>query len=82
MCIALVTMIIWLISGREHRFSRLQGVYLFWLSAAPVHLVLATPVAIMVGSGKGAKTEYFLKQLKALKLPEKPILFALIKQVR
>ncbi len=81
MCIALVTMIIWLISGQSIGFSLARGISVLVISC-PCALGLATPVAIMVGSGKGAKNGILFKQLKALKLPEKPILFALIKQVR
>ncbi len=70
MCIALVTMIIWLISGQSIGFSLARGISVLVISC-PCALGLATPVAIMVGSGKGAKNGILFKTAESLEITGK-----------
>ncbi len=63
--IALITTIIWLAIGREVGFSLARGITVLVISC-PCALGLATPVAIMVGSGKGAKNGILFKTAEAL----------------
>lgn len=63
--IALITTIIWLSIGREVGFSLARGITVLVISC-PCALGLATPVAIMVGSGKGAKNGILFKTAEAL----------------
>lgn len=52
--IALATMLIWLIAGESIGYSLARGIAVLVISC-PCALGLATPVAIMVGNGLGAK---------------------------
>ena len=63
--IALVTLIIWLIAGREFGFALARAISVLVISC-PCALGLATPVAIMVGSGLGAKNGVLFKTAAAL----------------
>lgn len=58
--IALVTFAIWLAVGQTVGFAIARGVSVLVISC-PCALGLATPVAIMVGSGKGAKNGILFK---------------------
>lgn len=53
-CIAIATMIIWLLVGQSFGFALARGISVLVISC-PCALGLATPVAIMVGNGMGSK---------------------------
>ena len=63
--IALVTLAGWLIAGKPFSFAIARGISVLVISC-PCALGLATPVAIMVGSGVGAKTGVLYKTAAAL----------------
>lgn len=63
--IALLTTIGWLIAGREFSFAIARGISVLVISC-PCALGLATPVAIMVGSGMGAKNGILYKTAASL----------------
>ena len=63
--IAVVVTIIWLIIGKPIGFSLARGISVLVISC-PCALGLATPVAIMVGSGKGAKNGILFKTAASL----------------
>lgn len=65
MCIALVTFLIWLLSGHTVGYSLARGITVLVISC-PCALGLATPVAIMVGSGVGAKNGILFKTAASL----------------
>lgn len=64
-CIALAAAIIWLISGATFEFAMSVGIAVLVISC-PCALGLATPVAIMVGTGVGAKYGILIKSGEAL----------------
>lgn len=63
-CAALVT-VIWLFAGQSVGFSLARGIAVLVISC-PCALGLATPVAIMVGSGMGAKNGILFKTAASL----------------
>ena len=63
--IAAVTTLVWLILGRTVGFALARGISVLVISC-PCALGLATPVAIMVGSGLGAKNGILFKTAAAL----------------
>ena len=67
MGIALVAAAVWLILGREVGFALARGISVLVISC-PCALGLATPVAIMVGSGVGAKQGILFKTAVSLEL--------------
>ena len=76
--IAIVTMIGWLILGKEIGFALARGISVLVISC-PCALGLATPVAIMVGNGKGAKNGILFKNAVALEETGKINIIALDK---
>lgn len=65
MAIAVITAVIWLISGAEFEFALSCAIAVLVISC-PCALGLATPVAIMVGTGKGAENGILIKSAEAL----------------
>ena len=65
MGIALVTAIIWLLAGETPSFALTRAISVLVISC-PCALGLATPVAIMVGTGVGAKNGVLFQSAEAL----------------
>lgn len=63
--IAVVTVIGWLLAGETAGFALARGISVLVISC-PCALGLATPVAIMVGNGKGAKSGILFKTAASL----------------
>ncbi len=77
-CIALVTIGIWLLVGESFGFALARGISVLVISC-PCALGLATPVAIMVGNGMGAKHGIMFKTAQSLELTGKMQIAALDK---
>ncbi len=78
MVIALIAMVAWLIAGESIGFSLARGISVLVISC-PCALGLATPVAIMVGSGVGAKKGILFKTALSLEETGKTKIVALDK---
>ena len=63
--IALITIAVWLIAGQSVGFALARGISVLVISC-PCALGLATPVAIMVGNGMGAKNGMMFKTASSL----------------
>lgn len=68
--IAVVAAIIWLATGAGFEFALSTGISVLVISC-PCALGLATPVAIMVGTGKGAENGILIKSGEALEIAHK-----------
>ena len=65
MTIAAVTLIVWLVAGESLEFALNAGISVLVISC-PCALGLATPVAIMVGTGRGAGMGVLFKNAEVL----------------
>ena len=63
--IAVITTIVWLLTGQTFAFALARGISVLVISC-PCALGLATPVAIMVGNGMGAKSGILFKTAVSL----------------
>ena len=76
--IAIITIIAWLIAGETMGFALARGISVLVISC-PCALGLATPVAIMVGNGKGAKSGILFKTAASLEATGRTQIVALDK---
>ena len=76
--IAVVTIIVWLIAGQTFGFALARGISVLVISC-PCALGLATPVAIMVGNGMGARHGILFKTAVSLEEAGKVQIVALDK---
>ncbi len=68
--ISLTTFIIWILIGQTFEFALTMSIAVLVISC-PCALGLATPVAIMVGTGKGAENGILIKSAESLELLHK-----------
>ncbi len=76
--IAILTIIIWLLAGKTVGFALARGIAVLVISC-PCALGLATPVAIMVGNGVGAKNGILFKNAVSLEMAGRTNVIALDK---
>ena len=76
--IAVITVIVWLLAGETIGFALARGISVLVISC-PCALGLATPVAIMVGNGMGAKNGILFKTAVSLEKTGKTQIVALDK---
>jgi Cu2+-exporting ATPase len=76
--LAVITVIVWLLAGRGIGFALARGISVLVISC-PCALGLATPVAIMVGNGVGAKNGIMFKTAVSLEEAGKVDIIALDK---
>ena len=77
-CISVLTILIWLLAGQTIGFALARGISVLVISC-PCALGLATPVAIMVGNGMGAKHGIMFKTAVSLEETGKMEIVALDK---
>ena len=77
-CIAIITFIVWVIVGQTVGYSLARAISVLVISC-PCALGLATPVAIMVGNGVGAKNGILFKTAVSLEETGKTNIVALDK---
>ena len=78
MAIALLVFVVWMILGKSVGFSLTRAISVLVISC-PCALGLATPVAIMVGNGKGAKNGILFKTAASLEMAARTQIVALDK---
>ena len=78
MVIALLVFVVWMILGKNVGFSLTRAISVLVISC-PCALGLATPVAIMVGNGKGAKNGILFKTASSLEMAARTQIVALDK---
>lgn len=70
MSVAVITFIIWMLCGQNFEFALSRGIAVLVISC-PCALGLATPVAVMVGTGTAAKSGILIKSAGALEVAGK-----------
>lgn len=78
LCLSLITFIVWLCTGQTVGYALARAISVLVISC-PCALGLATPVAIMVGTGKGAKNGILFKTAKSLEITSKTQIIVLDK---
>ncbi len=78
LCIAVVTFVVWMFLGQEMGFALSRAIAVLVISC-PCALGLATPVAIMVGNGVGAKKGLLFKTAASLEAAGKVDIIAMDK---
>ena len=76
--ISIITMIVWVLLGQDFAYALARGISVLVISC-PCALGLATPVAIMVGNGVGAKNGILFKTAVSLEQAGKTQIVALDK---
>ena len=72
LAVSLITFVVWIWDGPEHRLAHaIVNAVAILIIPCPCALGLATPMAIMVGVGRGAQLGVLVKNAEALELLEK-----------